>query len=405
MAEILYYEHPDLLNFRASIISVSQTSGETSVILDRTAFYPEGGGQPADHGMINGYRVTDVRKTDGEIYHIIEPGVPFSSEDEGKDVECSIDFEHRFDYMQQHSGQHLVSAAMMSIAGIGTISVHQGAEYTAVEVEAVEITPELIREIEDEANRFIRSDTPITAEWTDAEGLQNYKLRRPSKHNENIRIINIQGIDCVACGGMHLKTTAEIGLIKFSHQEKIRGRVRTFWKIGKRAYDDYAEKTNIINSLNELFSSRQYELPEKAEAAIGNIADLKFRYNKLEEEYAEVYASVMVSEAEKIAAEGKPAVIVKVFENRSKGFLLGLLKALSLRGGNSCSFIFNKTGDSLTWAVAAGKDADFDFKAFQTDYLPLIDGKGGGRAPLWQGAARNPGGLDSFIDRIRRDRM
>ena len=402
MTEILFYEQPDLLNFRAKILSIEEASANTIIILDRTAFYPEGGGQPADRGNINGFNVCDVRKKDGEIFHLLKPGVDISVITPGQEVDCAIDFEHRFDYMQQHSGQHLISAAMMSVGGIETVSVHQGTEYTAVEVNEESLDTEVLRRIEDEANAFIRSNTAIVPEWTDEEGLKDYKLRRPSKHSRDIRVISIAGIDCVACGGMHLKNTVDIGLIKYTHQERIRGRVRTFWKIGRRAYNDYAEKTEIINSLNELHSARQFELIEKAEAAIKNISELKYRCSKLEEENAEIYASILISEAERTTAEGKPFVVMKIFEDRSKAFMTGLLKAMSARRESLIAFIFNRNGDKLTWAVASTEETDFDFSAFKSDALPLIDGKGGGRAPLWQGAGGRPEGLEDLIAQLRK---
>jgi len=403
MAEILYYNNPDLLDFTAEILSVDANSDGFSIVLDRTAFYPEGGGQPADRGSINGFRLTDVRKKDGEIYHSIAADSALSSPAAGTTAECRVDFDHRFDYMQQHSGQHIISAAMMNAAGIETVSVHQGEDYLAVETSAEAISSEVIRKIEVEANAAVRSNTAIVPEWTDAEGLKKYKLRRPSKHSTNIRIIRIAGIDCVACGGMHLKTTADIELIKYSHQEKIRGRIRTFWKIGRRAFADYTEKTGIINSLTELYSARQYELIDKSKAAADSFNELKYRFNKLEEDYASVLASILISEAEKSTGDGVSASVIKVFDDKSRGFISSLLKSLSKQGGSGCSFIFNRNGDTLTWAAAAGEDSGFEFNTFKAEFLPLIDGKGGGRAPLWQGVARNPDGLDAFVDKLKKD--
>ncbi|MDC7225363.1 MAG: alanyl-tRNA editing protein [Spirochaetales bacterium] len=401
MVKILYYEQPDLLEFEAEVVSSAEKNGKFEIILNQTAFYPEGGGQPADRGMINNLQVNDVRKRNGEIYHIIsgpldKAWMPAA----GEHVRCSIDFDHRFDYMQQHTGQHIISAALMKTAGIETVSVHQGEEYTAVETSAENIDAETIRAIENEANAAVRANAAVVPEWTDAEGLKNYNLRRPSKHSTDIRIVNIAGIDCVACGGMHLKNTAEAGLIKYTHQEKIRGRVRTFWKIGRRAYDDYDLKTKIINDLNEMYSARTFEVPEKAKAALQNYNDLKYSYGKLEEDYAGLFASVLVSEASNKSAAKNPATVIHVFEDKSRGFIASLLKTLTKRNDCGCSFILNKQGGSLTWAVAATDCTSFDFNVFKTDFLPLIDGKGGGREPLWQGVAKNPGGLEAFIAKL-----
>ena len=389
MTELLYYRNPEMLEFTAVVVSVETGKKGAGIVLNRTAFYPEGGGQPADRGTINGIKVVDVRKQEGEVTHYLAPAAASELPGPGAEVSCRVDFEHRFDYMQQHTGQHIISAALARTAGIGTVSVHQGEEYTAIETDAGEISRQQLRGVEDEANRSIRAGVEIEALKTDVEGLKQFTLRRPSKHTTDIRLINIPGIDCVACGGMHLGNTAETGLIKYTHQEKLRGHIRTFWKIGRRAYDDYDEKTVIINSLNELHSARQFELVEKSEAAVRNFNDLKYSFGKLEEEHAALFASKLAADAGEI--------LVHVFNGRSKSFITALLKTLSSGGFDGPSYIFNRNGDTLTWAVTAPVESDFDFNTFRDQHLPLIDGRGGGRAPFWQGAAKNPDGLEKII--------
>ncbi len=399
MTELLFYDDNSLTDFEAEIVSIEHDGNRASVILNRTAFYPEGGGQPADRGTIGGQNVIDVRKSNGMVTHTVEIAAGESIDTAGSSVHCSVDFDHRFDYMQQHSGQHIISAAMMRLYEIKTVSVHQGEEYTAIETSEEDIPVQKLLEIEQESNRFVRSGTEIKSIWTDSDGLGDFSLRRPSKHSGSIRIIDIPGIDCVACGGIHLSSTSDAELIKYSHQEKIRGHIRTFWKIGRRAFADYTEKTVIINSLNEFYSARQFELVEKAKAAADSYTELKSGYGKLEEEYSALFASILAAEAEKSSTE-YPCPIIKVFDDREKGFISGLLKALTVRTGTGPAFIFNRSGGVLTWAVACPSENQFDFGAFREKMLPLIAGKGGGRAPLWQGAAQNADGLDDLISAL-----
>ena len=352
MTELLYYQDTGILEFNSVISAAGADDSGFYLLLEKTAFYPEGGGQPADRGAINGITVADVQKKDGEIRHYLSLSADNTAlPAAGETAECIIDGEHRMEYMQQHTGQHLLSAAMMNTSGIETVSVRQGADYTAIESSSEEIDAETIKLIEDEANSYIRRNVEIKAHRTDAEGLKNFSLRRPSKHSTNIRIIEIPGIDCVACGGMHLKTTAETGLVKYIYQEKIRGHVRTFWKIGKRAYDDYAEKTEVINRLIDFYSAKQHELPEKAAAAGAALVDERYHHSRLEQEYAELFA-------ENITASAQGAV-TRVFENKSKGFVTALLKSLSLLEYPSPVFIFNKTENALTWSVAAPSRLQF----------------------------------------------
>ncbi|MBI9106534.1 MAG: hypothetical protein JEZ04_07280 [Spirochaetales bacterium] len=400
MTELLYYTQPDIHRFTALILSADISNDEIQIVLDRTAFYPEGGGQPADRGTINGLTVNYVRKEDGlVIHHVAPPAVGAEFPAIGLIAECSIEEAHRLDYMQQHSGQHVISAAMMKTGGIETVSVRQGEEYTAIETSKSAITDEILYRIEDEANRVITENVPIQAHWTDADGLLRFNLRRPSKHSSNIRIIEIPDVDCVACGGMHLNNTGKIGLVKYIRQEKIRGNIRTFWKIGGRAFADYREKTEIVNRLNILHSALQHELPAKTETFIESFNKLKFDYGKLQREYTEIFSLNLVKEAIKTSNGIK--LIVSILEDRDRRFIDNLMKQFSTQGEPLLALIFNKTDDKMTWAVAhsiGGTAEEFDFASFRSNYLPLIGGKGGGKAPIWQGVAENPDGVDRMIE-------
>ena len=394
MTELLYYSDTAILEFDARITGTGEDKTGPYLELDRTAFYPEGGGQPADRGTINGFSVADVQKNEGVVRHYIDlPDEHAVIPESGSRAACMIDGAHRLDYMQQHTGQHLLSAAMFNTAGIETVSVRQGADYTAIETSAEAISAETLRLIENEANGYIRQHVEIKTCRTDAEGLRSFSLRRPSKHTSNIRIVEIPGIDCVACGGMHLAYTSQAGLVKFIYQEKIRSHVRTYWKIGKRAYDDYAEKTDIINTLNDFYSARQNELPEKAAAAGAALVDERFHRNKLEQEYAALYADKLLEPA--------GGAVVAVFEDKSKGFITSLLKAVTELEYSSPVFIFNRAQDILTWAAAAPAGCSFDFNSFRQEMLPLIDGKGGGKPPFWQGVAQNPAGLEKLTAALK----
>lgn len=398
MTELLFYTDTDIHTFNAEVITAEITEKGLLVILDKTAFYPEGGGQPADRGTLAGLQVIDVQKKDDIVSHYLQMPENTGTEKTavpaaGMTIEGNIDADYRRDYMEQHSGQHIISAAMMRAADIQTVSVRQGSDFTAIETSVSELSPETVRLIEEEANSYIRMKAPIIRHITDAEGLKYFKLRRPSKHSINIKIIDIPEVDCVACGGMHLKTTADIGLVKYIYQEKIRGHVRTFWKIGKRAYDDYAEKTGIINNLSEFYSARQFELLEKAEAAAQQFTESRYRYNKLEEEHAALYASILSAET--------GGAVIKTFEGRTKGFITGLIKSLSSNHLSGPSFIFNSNDGVMTWAVTCPDEADFDFNSFKNDFLPIIDGKGGGKPPFWQGIAKNPDGIELLLGKLR----
>jgi alanyl-tRNA synthetase len=405
MTELLYYNDIDTDHFHAEVVSAVQTDTGLDLTLSRTYFYPEGGGQPADTGTIGGHQVAAVRKNDGIVSHSLKyckeagewPAV-------GQTVEGHVNMNHRLDYMQQHSGQHIISASMMKTREIATVSVHQGEEYTSIETGEKDIPADVIYEIEAEANRVINSNIPILSHWTDKEGLSTFNLRRPSKHEHNIRIIEIPKVDCVACGGLHLKTTGEIGLIKYIRQEKIRGHVRTFWKIGGRAVTDYREKTIIVNELCRHHSAQQNEILDKTEAAVQIAADLNFEYGKLQREYAELLIEKLTADAKRTSKGAM--LILSTVENKDRRFIENLMKQFAARPEPLIALIFNKTGDKLTWAAACSvadceKDEIFDFNTFRKVYLPIIDGKGGGKPPIWQGVAQKPEGIQEMIEKLK----
>ncbi|MDC7125573.1 MAG: alanyl-tRNA editing protein [Spirochaetales bacterium] len=399
MTELLYYQDSSIEEFSAEVISLKKDKKKLIVELDKTAFYPEGGGQPADTGIINNFQVIDVQKKDGIISHTIKA----SSESDlniGSIVNCKIDMLHRLDYMQQHTGQHLISAAFFRTEEINTVSVNQGEEFTSVEVATPELSKEQIENIEKKANEYISDSISINTAWTDEEGLGKYNLRRPTKHKEGIRIVDIPEIDCVACGGVHLSNTSETRLIKFIYQEKIRGNTRTFWKIGERAYKDYEEKTNVINQLNNQFSARQFELPEKAKALIEQNNNLKYKYKQLEDNYASLEADSLYEENTGNNDE-HPCLILKIFSNEEKSFITSLAKAFSEKDFNAVIVLFNKTEQNVTWTTICTKDSIFDYETFKKEVLSVIDAKGGGRSPIWQGIVKKPEELETAENKLK----
>ena len=238
--ELLYYKDPYQTDFTATVLSVEKVTGKEEkwdVILDRTCFYPEGGGQPSDFGEIDGIRVEHVYKKDGDIFHrmVAAPDI--------KEVYCRIDWSHRYDYMQQHTGQHIISGALYE-SGYETISVHQGMSITTIEVDKSDIPDEDLKLIEDLSNRVISKNIGVCSEWVNDTELEGLSLRRQSKVSGKIRIIRVGDYDQVACGGVHTKSTGEIECVKYVSVEKIRGHARIGWKIGRRVLDDYKENVH-----------------------------------------------------------------------------------------------------------------------------------------------------------------
>ena len=391
--ELLYYNDPYQFDFSARVLSCERNEGAYDIILDRTCFYPEGGGQPADTGTIDGKAVTHVRKNDGVVYHRM------ASEPEATAVHCVVDRSHRTDYMQQHTGQHILSAVLYRSMGYNTVSVHFGDEYASIEIDTDTLGPEGIERLEDETNALICRNMPIHETWTTSDRLNDFSLRRPSSVEGDVRVISIGDYDTVACGGVHCSSTGEIGLVKVLGTEKIRGRTRLLFKIGRRAYEDYRLKHAVAAELGVLFSSQPAELVARAGAALDEITTLK-------QELATLKREKIIAEADRLLANTDPdenglrriACMYPDYENRD---IIDLVKHLiRAEGVHACCI--SPREDDLFWCFGCSEELDVPFPTWRNEILAPIEGKGGGRHPLWQGMGRNTAGTEEFTRLWRR---
>ncbi|MFP4178737.1 MAG: alanyl-tRNA editing protein, partial [Spirochaetaceae bacterium] len=292
MGEQLYYTEPYTVEFTAEVKAIERGKKGAAVQLDRTAFYPEGGGQPADLGTIGGVEVKDVKKAEGRILHYLSFPIEELEErfKEGEEVSCRIDWKRRYDFMQQHTGQHLLSAVMYRDFGYHTVSIHQGSESTSIEIEADSLEEHKILQIEERVLQLISENRPVKAFWIDEKEAPSYDLRREPKVSGTLRIVSVEGYDAVACGGVHTATTGEVRLVRCEGTEKIRGRVRLHWKIGDRAVEDYRQKSSLVSELVDLFSSPQENLLERIRTFSQELVDLRREYGLLEERTAKLEA-------------------------------------------------------------------------------------------------------------------
>ncbi len=298
MKQPLFYRDAYTAAFTARVESIEEEKGTFILTLDDTAFYPEGGGQACDRGQIGGARVLDVRKKDGEIFHYLESrpvDLDARAVEPGSSVRGELDWGHRFDFMQQHTGQHILSAVLFRDFGLSTVSVHQGEEDTSIEIEAESLEEEELLKLEDTAMGLIAANRKIETFFVDERDLENYDLRREPKVSGTIRVVRIEGYDAVACGGVHTATTGEVRLIRCMGEEKIRGRLRLHWKIGDRALKDYREKSRIISRLTDLFSAPQPELLSRIEASSEELVSLRRNTTLLEQRLAALEGEKLLS--------------------------------------------------------------------------------------------------------------
>jgi alanyl-tRNA synthetase len=224
-SERLYYDDAYTARFTARVRAAGEHKGRPAVELERTFFYPESGGQEADRGTLGDAGVVDVQADAEErVWHVLDPAGPPPAA--GTEVSCTVDWARRFDHMQQHTGQHILSAALERVLSAPTVSSHLGEERSTIEVPLPATDWRAIERVEDAANRVVWEDRPVERHWTDAAGVQRFALRKPPQVVGRIRIVEIPEWDVSACGGTHTRRTGEVGAIKIVGWEKLRGNLR-----------------------------------------------------------------------------------------------------------------------------------------------------------------------------------
>lgn len=375
-----YYNNNRIYQFETEVLSCTESeSGKSLVELSGTYFYPEGGGQPADRGTIDGFKVLDVQKVDDKVIHTIS-GKPKKNK-----VNCIIDKEFRDHYMIQHTGQHLISAVLKHQLNIDTLSVHLGDYESRIEIDRKEITTAEIDQLEDIINELITSGKKVIYHETDDDGLKTFNIRRASKYSGYIRVVEIEGYDSVPCGGVHLSNLYELGLIKVSGYEKIRGHIRLTFLIGKNALVDYQKKCRVISTINTTLSTTTDTIVDGMDILKKNIAELKLEKRDITSAYSEILADKIKSGNENlIKLKDLPASLTQ----KLAGDLTGVLDR---------PFIIINNSQKLNWYLLDSKEKVIDFSTFKKELLPIISGKGGGREALWQGSGE-PGNLDKFLE-------
>jgi alanyl-tRNA synthetase len=258
MTDRTYYTDPGIRQFDATIVHVEREGGRTLVRLDRTSFYPTSGGQPFDTGTLGGARVVDVLDEDGDIVHVTEEETP--TLEVGQQVQGAIDWDRRFDHMQQHSGQHVISAAFDRLFGVRTVSFHLGAESSTIDL-ARETTEREIAAAEDEANRVVWDDRRVTIRFADADEAARLPLRKESVREGTLRLIDIDGFDLSACGGTHVDRTGAIGTILVASWERFKGGQRIEFLCGSRALNRFRSLRETTAAAVGLLSVAAGEIP------------------------------------------------------------------------------------------------------------------------------------------------
>ena len=280
----LYYADCYLREFQARLIRTSPEAGGVRVFLDRTAFYPESGGQPADQGTLAGIAVLDVVEEGGEVAHLL------AESPSTEVVQGSIDWRRRFDHMQQHTGQHVLSAAFEKAGGYKTVSFHLGTETSTIDLDSDRVGAKQIEETEELANKIVFENRPVQISFRSVAEANHMDLRKPTFREGDIRVVEVEGFDLSACGGTHVSRTGAIGLISIRKVDTSKGLTRVAFMCGGRALRRARRDFAILSEAAHQFSTGLENVPELIAKQAEELRDAGRLRNKLLEDLAELEA-------------------------------------------------------------------------------------------------------------------
>jgi len=385
MTDRIYYTDPYTRDFEATV--VDRLDGSRRIYLDRTAFYPTSGGQPFDAGELGGVRVTDVVDEGDRIAHLLD--APLVADR----VSGRVDWPRRFDHMQQHTGQHLLSAVLADLLGYPTVAVHFGKESSTLDLDAGSPTQEEMQLVEEKANEIIVENRRVEISFEDAEQAEG--LRKSSERSGTIRIITIQGVDRSACGGTHVRNTGEIGSLQIRKVERVRKGVRLEFLCGSRASRRARADYTLITRLANDFSAAGEELPQliagqrdELKHALARVRDLESQLNL--SRARELYA----------AAQPETTGLRRVTIREDQAALESLRGLAQVVTSMPLAVFVAAVSNPPAVLLATSVDTGIDAGALLKSLLTSVGGRGGGSARLAQGMVPGRAQLEALMESL-----
>jgi alanyl-tRNA synthetase len=378
--ERLYYHDSFLYDFDARVVEALDHGGRSAIVLDRTAFYPTSGGQVHDLGVLlaEGRQVPIIEvadEEDGRILHFTAASLPA-----GTQVHGSVDATCRRDHVQQHSGQHVLSAAFVRLLNMPTVSFHMGTESCTIDLETAGVSAAQAAKAEFLANEVIAEDRPVGIRFVPLEEARQLGLRKlPPKQTGDLRLIDITDFDLTACGGTHVRATGQIGSILLRKVEKVKQGVRVEFVCGQRAVTTARRDYTILTEAAALYSSHIHDVPEQIRKSQAESKSAGKAQHKLLEELAELHAERMLAQS-----SGSPQIITRVFEDRDLLFIKLLAQKLTAGQTNVVALLGSVAGQpTLVFAQSPGQKSNMGQLLKET--MLQVGGRGGGSADLAQG--------------------
>jgi len=381
----LYLENPYVVEFEAQVVEKMIWEKKPALILDQTCFYPESGGQPCDKGVLNEVEVLKVLEDEARIIHLLAEDISSAN------VTGKVDWQTRFDHMQQHSGQHILSQSFHELLGAETLSFHLGEDISTLEMDLRKISEEEVENIERRANEIVFEDREIKCYFIPEEKIDSVPLRRPPKKKGLIRVVEVSDFDFSACGGTHVRRAGEIGLIKILRLERIRNNIRFEFICGGRALEDYLGKDRILRELSTRFTVNEGEILNTVEKLSSDLKSQKRKGKKMLERIAQY-------EAQEIIQEAKGRIIKEIFMDKTQEEMRFLVLNIIRKG--DFVVLFGLKGEERGHLIlACSENINIDMREMVPLVSPLIKGKGGGRPSLVEIAGEEIENLEQALER------
>ncbi len=400
MTTRLYYNDSFLYDFDAEVRDILD-SPRPALVLDRTAFYPTSGGQVFDTGTISSgtgdrHRVIEVADAeDGKVIHYLE--APVKDLKPGMHIRGQIDATRRRDHMQQHSGQHVLSAAFVRLYNIPTVSFHMADDYCSIDLDSPTLTKEQIESAERLANEIVLENRAVDIRFVTREEAGNLGLRKllPTERDE-LRIIDIHDFDLSACGGTHVSQTGQIASVLLRKVEKVRQGWRVEFVAGQRAVATARRDFTTLTETAALFSAHIYDVPQQARKALDEIRSLRKQVEQSQEELAAAQASAFLAET---AETNGRKLVVRTLSDRELTFVKLLAQKLTRSAPNVVALLATTSPQpSLVFAQSAG--LPFDMGTLMKETMSKLGGRGGGSKDMAQGGVPNAEGMDGALKTV-----
>jgi len=394
LTQRLYYRDSYLKEFKARILKKVKISNQSAVILDRTAFYPTSGGQPFDKGVIQDTPVVEVVEEGEKIVHILREEI---EEEINSEVVGRIDWERRFDHMQQHLGQHILSGALMKLWGAETVSFHLGEEVCTLDMSKEKFTEEEAKKAEECANEVIFNNRPVRCYFVEREeDLRRLDLRKiPNRKEGKLRIVEVENFDLSACGGTHCRTTGEVGIIKIIKWEKRGEKIRLEFICGRRAWEDYFWKNELIKNISNKLTIKDSELNEVIDRILEERKEIRKELKEFKERLQTWEARDIINELSLESGEVK--IVKKVFEEKNFQEIRELVqKIIDLNDRMVVLFGVKDAGARILFACSRG--LKYDMSGLVREAGKFIEGRGGGAPNFAQAGGKKAEGIDKALD-------